>query len=169
MKPDRTTIKDPRNPEYHAEARDAIMDCCPFYDPNHKGGVVREEVFKECLGELRARISMLNDVISSNRATMDTLREQLKADEKAAYDLRCLLHEVADHCGISTSLWPSAIADRLKQLKDDKDEIENMWEQLCRTMGVHGPQSDPLTGSDTNDMIQKRAMERIREMAGANL
>ena len=105
----------------------------------------------------------------SNRATMDTLKEQLKADEKAAYDLRCLLHEVADYCGISTSLWPSAVADRLKQMKDDKDEIENMWEQLCRTMGVHGAQSDPLTGSDTNDIIQKRAIERIRDMAGANL
>jgi len=46
---------DPKNPEYNAKARDAIMDLCPFYDPNHKCGIVREHVFKECLTELRER------------------------------------------------------------------------------------------------------------------
>ena len=56
MKTDRTTIKDPSHPDYYAEARDAIMDCCPFYDPNHKGGIVREAVFRECLKELRERV-----------------------------------------------------------------------------------------------------------------
>lgn len=100
----------------------------------------------------------------SNRATMDTLREQLKADEKAAYDLRCLLHEVADHCGISTALWPSAVADRLKQMKDDKDEIETMWEELTKAIGAHGKESDPLTGRDTNADIHKRAMDQINTM-----
>ena len=127
----------------------------------YEGGGQETDVFALC--------ETLELELKSKQATLDTLREQQKADEKAAYDLRCLLHEVADHCGISTALWPSAVADRLKQMKDDKDEIENMWEQLCRIMGVHGPQSDPLTGSDTNDMIQKRAIERIRDMAGANL
>jgi hypothetical protein len=46
---------DPSNPEYNAKARDAIMDLCPFYDPNHKCGIVRENVFKDCLSELRER------------------------------------------------------------------------------------------------------------------
>jgi len=46
---------DPKNPEYNAKARDAIMDICPFYDPNHKCGIVREHVFKDCLAELRER------------------------------------------------------------------------------------------------------------------
>jgi hypothetical protein len=46
---------DPNNPEYNAKARDAIMDLCPFYDPNHKCGIVREHVFKDCLAELRER------------------------------------------------------------------------------------------------------------------
>ena len=50
---------DPSAPEYNAKARDAIMDLCPFYDPNHKCGVVREEVFRDCLKELRGRIRML--------------------------------------------------------------------------------------------------------------
>jgi uncharacterized protein YhaN len=101
---------------------------------------------------------------ASNRATMDTLKEQLKADEKAAYDLRCLLHEVADHCGISTALWPSAVADRLKQMKDDKDEIETMWEELTKAIGANGKDSDPLTGRDTNEDIHKRAMDLIGMM-----
>lgn len=100
----------------------------------------------------------------SARATMDTLREQLKADEKAAYDLRCILHEVAEYCGISTSLWPAAIAERLRQMKDDKDEIENMWEELTIAIGAQGPESDPLTGCDTNDEIHKRAMDQIKTM-----
>ena len=103
----------------------------------------------------------------SNRANMDTLKEQLKADEKAACDLRCLLHEVADHCGISTALWPSAVADRLKQMKDDKDEIETMWEELTKAIGAHGEESCPLTGKDTNADIHKRAMERINSWMNA--
>lgn len=31
------------------------MELCPFYDPNHKCGIVREHVFKDCLAELRER------------------------------------------------------------------------------------------------------------------
>lgn len=46
---------DPTNPDYNPKARDAIMDLCPFYDPNHKCGIVREHVFKDCLTELRER------------------------------------------------------------------------------------------------------------------
>ncbi len=46
---------DPKNPEYNAKARDAIMDLCPFYDPNHKCGIVREHVFRDCLTEMRER------------------------------------------------------------------------------------------------------------------
>lgn len=49
------TITDPRHPAYWPEARDRIMDLCPFYDPNHKCGIVREHVFKDCLNELRER------------------------------------------------------------------------------------------------------------------
>lgn len=52
---------DPKNPEYNAKARDAIMDLCPFYDPNHKGGIVREHVFRECLTELRERNRLLEE------------------------------------------------------------------------------------------------------------
>ena len=63
---DRTAIKDPRHPDYYAEARDAIMDCCPFYDPNYKGGVVREKVFKSCLQEMREREKVMKE-------TMETL------------------------------------------------------------------------------------------------
>ncbi len=55
MTKDRTTITDPRHPEYYPEARDAIMDLCPFYDPHHKCAIVREHVFQDCLFELRER------------------------------------------------------------------------------------------------------------------
>ncbi|HEY0236998.1 MAG TPA: hypothetical protein VGC86_18380 [Afipia sp.] len=46
---------DPANPEYNAKARDIIMDLSPFYDPNHRCGIVREHVFKDYLIELRER------------------------------------------------------------------------------------------------------------------
>ena len=46
---------DPKDPEYNSKARDAIMDLCLFYDLHHKCGVVRENVFKDCLAELRER------------------------------------------------------------------------------------------------------------------
>ena len=55
---------DPSHPEYDAAARDAIIDLCPFYDPHHKCGIVREKVFKECLTELRER----------NRVTLEAIR-----------------------------------------------------------------------------------------------
>ena len=122
----------------------------------YEGGGQETDVFALC--------ETLEIELTSKQATIDTLREQLKADEKAAYDLRCLLHEVADHCGISTDLWPSAVADRLKQMKDDKDEIENMWEELTKAIGAHGDESDPLTGRDTNEDIHKRAMGIISRM-----
>lgn len=64
MKINRTQIKDPRNPEYFPEARDAIMDLCPFYDPHHKSGIVRESVFKECLNELRERLKIKDEIIN---------------------------------------------------------------------------------------------------------
>ena len=46
---------DPANPNYNTALRDAVMDQAPFYDPNHKCGIVRENVFKDCLKELRLR------------------------------------------------------------------------------------------------------------------
>lgn len=55
MTKDRTSISDPNHPEYWPEARDAIMNLCPFYDPHHKCGIVRENIFKDCLAELRER------------------------------------------------------------------------------------------------------------------
>lgn len=52
-------ITDPKHPDYNAAMRDAIMNLAPFYDPSHKGGVVREGLFHECLRELRARTNAL--------------------------------------------------------------------------------------------------------------
>jgi len=60
-------IADPSHPDYNAAARDAIMDLCPFYDPHHKCGIVREKVFKEYLTELRDR----------NRVTLDATNNAL--------------------------------------------------------------------------------------------
>jgi hypothetical protein len=51
----RTDISDPKHPDYYPEARDAIMNLAPFYDPHHKCGIVREDIFKSCLWELRER------------------------------------------------------------------------------------------------------------------
>lgn len=67
-----------------------------------------------------------------------------------------------DHVAISSPAIP--IRDALLLLHADKADIETKWEELCKAIGAHGPESDPLTGSDTNDKIHERAMERIREM-----
>jgi hypothetical protein len=62
---------DPYHTEYNAKARDAIMDLCPFYDPNHRCEIVRGQAFKDCLTEMRNR----------NRLALDTLRKLLEAEE----------------------------------------------------------------------------------------
>jgi len=74
MTTDRTSISDPSHPEYYAEARDAIMNLCGFYDPNHKCVVVRENVFKDCLNELRKR----NEVEAKRRLALWKQAEEAK-------------------------------------------------------------------------------------------
>jgi hypothetical protein len=49
-------------------------------------------------------------------------------------------------------------------MKSDADDIGTKWEELTKAIGAHGPESDALTGSDTNDDIHKRAMERINKI-----
>ena len=82
MNTDRTTIKNPRNSDYYAEARDAIMDLCPFYCPAHKGGIVRENVFKDCLQELRLREEVIQEKLDAALKEIETLRVNFtKMDE----------------------------------------------------------------------------------------
>lgn len=66
---------DPKNPEYNAKARDAIMDLCPFYDPNHKCGVVRDHVFKDCLAELRERERLALERVRALESELTNLLE----------------------------------------------------------------------------------------------
>lgn len=117
-----------------------------------------------CLKTEAMRIGDLKMDRDNAMKSRDTYREQAKAAEKDAYDMRCHLNEVADYFGISTDLWPAEKVKRLKLMRDDKADIETKWEELCRAIGAHGPESDPLFGTDTNDMIHARAMERIRDM-----
>ena len=88
MTTDRTTIKDPRHPEYYAEARDAIMDLCPFYDPNHKGGIVREAVFKSCLQELRNREKVVKETMETLAMEWEEVGLRFKDKGEDGYDHR---------------------------------------------------------------------------------
>jgi len=45
----------PSDLNYNAALRDAVMDMAPFYDPNHRCGIVRDKIFHGCLEELRER------------------------------------------------------------------------------------------------------------------
>ena len=45
----------PSDPNYNAALRDVVMDMAPFYDPNHRCGIVRDKIFHGCLEELRER------------------------------------------------------------------------------------------------------------------
>lgn len=93
---------DPKSPEYNAKARDAIMDLCPFYDPNHKCGIVREHVFKDCLTELRERERMALEstrrleALSSAGMTKILQLESPKATSNA-------LHELAERWEVEAS------------------------------------------------------------------
>jgi hypothetical protein len=88
MKTDRTTINNPRHPEYYAEARDAIMDLCPFYDPNHKGGIVREAVFKSCLQELREREKVVKETMETLAMEWKEVGQRFKDKGEDGYDHR---------------------------------------------------------------------------------
>ena len=73
---------DPRNLEYNAAMRDALMDQCPFYHPSHKGSVVCESVFKDCLQELRLREEVLHEKLDAALKEIETLRVNFtKMDE----------------------------------------------------------------------------------------
>lgn len=76
---------DPSNPEYNAKARDAIMDLCPFYDPNHKCGIVREPVFKGCLNELRERNRLLEAECTRLHSRWHAAEERSN-EARAAYE-----------------------------------------------------------------------------------
>jgi len=109
---------DPSNPEYNAQARDAIMDLCPFYDPNHKCGVVRDHVFKECLAELRERTRLAEERCKRYAEREDSMRylsSRNKELERAGAGLVDLLRSaraIAERKGEGTawSRFDAAIA-----------------------------------------------------------
>ena len=94
--------------------------------------------------------------------SFDTARELL---ECAANNIANLMHYAVgkpDHVPLSG--YALQIRDVMLQVHHDKRDIELQWEQLTRALGAHGDDSDPLFGSDTNEDIQERAMERIRDL-----
>jgi len=104
----------------------------------------------------------LETALADARASASTYREQYEASEMNIKNLMHYAKGLPDHVSISSPAIP--IRDALTLLHADKADIETKWEELCKAIGAHGPESDPLTGNDTNDTIHARAMERIREM-----
>lgn len=100
---------------------------------------------------------------------METLQEYLESQKRESYQLRCCLQELVEYFGIGKDLCPAKIVEKLKLEKDDKDDIETKWEELTKAIGVHGPESDPLLGRDTNDDIHNRALEQIRTLISPHL
>ena len=94
--------------------------------------------------------------------TLDTVREQLQCAEMNVVNLLHYAKGKPDHVPISSPAIP--IRDALIMLHADKADIETKWEEITKALGAHGAESDPLTGSDTNDTIHQRAMEQIRMM-----
>jgi hypothetical protein len=99
------------------------------------------------------------------QASASTYREAYEAEQKASFDLRCHLIEITKVIGIhGDGTLPHHVVGKIHEFHADKADIETKWEELCKALGAHGPQSDPLTGSDTNDMIHARAMDWIKTM-----
>ena len=67
-----------------------------------------------------------------------------------------------DHVPLSG--YALTVRDAMLEIHLDKADIETKWEEITKALGAHGAESDPLTGSDTNDTIHQRAMEQIRMM-----
>jgi hypothetical protein len=68
---------DPSHPDYNAKARDAIIDLCPFYDPNHKCDIVRAHIFKDCVNELRERNRLLINKVIALEKLVDELEDKI--------------------------------------------------------------------------------------------
>lgn len=64
-----TDQHDPNMSDYWEEARDAIIKLIPFYDPHHKCGIVREDIFHSVCKELKERAKVAN----KKAARMDAL------------------------------------------------------------------------------------------------
>ena len=141
---------DPKNPEYDAKARDAIMDLCPFYDPNHKCGIVREHVFKDCLTELRERERLalesarrLDALSSAGMAKILELESKLAKWESGA---AAILPPGTDpgESGVAKMFF-----DSFEELKAEKAYLQKNWDsdtdifagaiQLLKEAGIkHG-------------------------------
>ncbi len=123
---------DPKNPEYNAKARDAIMDLCPFYDPNHKCGIVREKVFKDCLAELRER----------HRITL----EKLAKWESVAAEI------LPPGSDAGESGVPEMFFDSFEELKKEKAWLIEKGEKLVRW--VEGPRHSHEEVRDHNGRLK---------------
>lgn len=95
-------------------------------------------------------------------AALETERELRECAERNVLNLLHYAKGKPSHVVISGPAIP--VRDAMIQAHEDKRDMERKWEELTRALGAHGAESDPLTGSDTNDTIHQRAMERIREM-----
>lgn len=119
----------------------------------YEGGGQETDVFALC--------ENLELELISKQATLDTLKEQLKADEKAAYDLRCYLDEAAEYFGISTALWP---AEKVKRIKAMKDDVEAMMVKICATITGHCPRELCTTAEAVEWLV-----DRHKAATAANL
>jgi len=79
MKNHDPSIISPRDPNYNAALRDAVINLAPFYDPNHKCGIVREKVFKGCVTELREREKVAREELGEMKLQRDEARFEAKA------------------------------------------------------------------------------------------
>lgn len=97
-----------------------------------------------------------------SESALDTARELHQCEVSNVNNLMHYAQGKPDHVPVSG--YAVMVRDAILQMKADRDDIETKWEELTKAIGAHGPESDPLTGTDTNDAIHQRAMEQIRTM-----
>ena len=66
----------PSDPNYNAALRDVVMDMAPFYDPNHRCGIVRDKIFHGCLEELREREKLTSMKLERERDEWRAVAEE---------------------------------------------------------------------------------------------
>lgn len=93
---------------------------------------------------------------------LETARELHQCEVKNIANLMHYAKGKRDHVALSG--YALQVRDAIIEMMEDKEDIETKWDDLTKALGAHGAESDPLTGSDTNDTIHQRAMDRIQEI-----
>lgn len=110
------------------------MNLCPFYDPHHKCGIVRENVFKDCLTELRLRELVTRERLERER---NEAREAYESETQSTIDMTNKIMGLEAEC------------HRAQCERDHWIEQANMWRGRHSELFMKlNPITEPIIGQN---------------------